>query len=301
VAVPPVLVTRVLSHDGAVLYQADASAQQPQRVLDAPLVDTEVAVLRQVVDRGTGVNARIGRPVAGKTGTGEQWRDAWFVGFTPELVTSVWVGFPERQRSMQPPATRITVTGGSWPAQIWQLYMAKALAQVPVSDFPPPPPGVLTADAGAGPANGAGVQVAKVVGMPVTAAEDQLTRDGFRAVRRPVPSNDYPPGYVVAQDPAGGSTAPGGSVVTLDVSTGPSPATTSAATVPDLLGLSADDARAKVSDAGLKANVVREREPPSADASSRAGRVWKQSPQENTKAPPGSTVTVWVNPGDSGG
>src|SRR5207247_2178836 len=95
-------------------------------------VDQVRTVLEEVVQRGTGVGARIGRPVAGKTGTGEQWRDAWFVGFTPELVTSVWVGFPDAQRSMVPPLTRVKVQGGTWPAQIWQLYMSAALAQTPV-------------------------------------------------------------------------------------------------------------------------------------------------------------------------
>ncbi|HET9442150.1 MAG TPA: PBP1A family penicillin-binding protein, partial [Acidimicrobiales bacterium] len=114
-AVPPTFVTKVVASDGRVIYQHQHSQK---RVLEQANVDTEVDVLRQVVERGTGVAARIGRPVAGKTGTGQEWRDAWFVGFTPDLVTSVWVGFPDRQRSMVPPATRILVTGGSWPAQI---------------------------------------------------------------------------------------------------------------------------------------------------------------------------------------
>ena len=81
---------------------------------------TITGVLQQVVTRGTGINARIGRPVAGKTGTSDNWADAWFVGYTPQLVTAVWVGFPPEEIKMRPPTTRITVTGGSWPAQIWQ-------------------------------------------------------------------------------------------------------------------------------------------------------------------------------------
>ena len=60
-----------------------------------PLARTVTAVLQQVVQRGTGINARIGRPVAGKTGTTDLRKDAWFVGYTPELVAAVWVGFPD--------------------------------------------------------------------------------------------------------------------------------------------------------------------------------------------------------------
>ena len=117
--VEPVLVTRVTGRDGTVLWRADP---RRSRVLPTATSRTVTGVLQQVVERGTAVNARIGRPVAGKTGTGEEWSDAWFVGYTPELVAAVWVGFPDSIRTMRPPATRIVVTGGSWPAQIWQGF-----------------------------------------------------------------------------------------------------------------------------------------------------------------------------------
>ena len=123
--VEPVLVTRVTGRDGTVLWRADP---RRSRVLPAATSRTVTGVLQQVVERGTAVNARIGRPVAGKTGTGEEWSDAWFVGYTPELVAAVWVGFPDSIRTMRPPATRIVVTGGSWPAQIWQGFAGAFLA-----------------------------------------------------------------------------------------------------------------------------------------------------------------------------
>ena len=88
----PVFVTRVTTSDGTVLYEAPI---QRTRVLPETTARTINGVLQQVVTRGTGVNARIGRPVAGKTGTSDNWADAWFVGYTPELVTAVWVGFPD--------------------------------------------------------------------------------------------------------------------------------------------------------------------------------------------------------------
>ena len=66
--------------------------------------------------------------VPGKTGTTDDKTNAWFVGYTPELVAAVWVGFPDSIRTMRPPATRIVVTGGSWPAQIWQGFAGAFLA-----------------------------------------------------------------------------------------------------------------------------------------------------------------------------
>jgi penicillin-binding protein 1A len=281
-AVPPTLVTRVLDENGTVIYEHQ---HEQKRVMKQDTADSVVGVLRQVVDRGTGVGARLGRPVAGKTGTGQQWRDAWFVGFTPDLVTSVWVGFPDRQVSMVPPTTRIRVLGGTWPAQIWQLYMSAELASTPVSDFPPPPPLVFGADQPP-------LQVTNVVGMPVEQAEQALARDGFRATRKLIASDEYPPGYVVDQTPAGGAMAPGGSAVTLLVSNGPS-----SATVPDVLDRSEADAVKAITDAGLKAKVVRQAEPKSPGSGGRKGKVWKQSPQGDTRTNLGTTVTIWVNPG----
>ncbi|MDQ3679841.1 MAG: PBP1A family penicillin-binding protein, partial [Actinomycetota bacterium] len=239
----PTFVTQVATRDGQVLYEHLSSET---RALGDATVAAEVDVLRQVMESGTGVGARIGRPAAGKTGTGQQWRDAWFIGFTPELVTSVWVGFADRQVSMVPPTTRIQVTGGSWPAQIWQLYMTAALAETPVTPFPVPQP----AEPGApGPAV-LERPVPAVVGMPVEHAEAALTREGFGAQRRPKPSDDYPPGYVTGQTPPVGSTAPGGSPVVLDVATASAPAT-----VPDVLDRAPDEARQLAGGAGLVAKV----------------------------------------------
>src|SRR5947208_3271694 len=197
-AVTPTLISRVTKADGTVLYQHQPD---PRPALSPQVVDQVRTVMEQVVQSGTGVGARIGRPVAGKTGTGEQWRDAWFVGFTPELVTSVWVGFPDAQRSMVPPVTRVRVQGGTWPAQIWQLYMTAALAQVPVTPFPVAADDTVT-DTGLRP-------VPSVVGIPGDDAVDRLAAQGFRGVRVTVANGDYPPGFVVAQSPCAGCLAAG--------------------------------------------------------------------------------------------
>ena len=213
--VTPTFVTSVTSADGTALWQHHV---ERERALPTWVADREIGVLQQVVQRGTGVQARIGRPVAGKTGTGEKWRDAWFVGFTPDLVTSVWVGFPDAQRSMVPPTTRIRVTGGSWPAQIWQLYTGAALAQVPARPFAPAEAGSLTPTEA--------TQVPSVLAMPYDLAVSVLTDAGLRAVRVDVANGDYPPGVVLGQSPPAGATVEAGSTVTLEAATGTGPTTT---------------------------------------------------------------------------
>lgn len=136
VAVAPVLVTQITRADGTVLY---AHERHEERAVEAGVADTVTAVLEQVVQRGTGTAARLDRPAAGKTGTAQNHADAWFVGYTPELSTAVWVGFHRGSEPMEPPSTPIRVTGGSYPARIWRAYMAAAVAGTPVTAFHPPP------------------------------------------------------------------------------------------------------------------------------------------------------------------
>ncbi len=96
-------------------------------------------VLKTTVERGTGTRARIaGRDVAGKTGTTNDYRDAWFVGYVPDMVTGVWVGADDNT-----PMKR--VTGGSIPAQIWQDMMADVVKPLPNRKLPASPPQVKTA------------------------------------------------------------------------------------------------------------------------------------------------------------
>jgi 1A family penicillin-binding protein len=94
-------------------------------------------VMEQVIQRGTGRAANIGRPAAGKTGTTNDYADAWFVGFTPQLVTAVWVGHPEGRVPMTS-VHGIPVSGGSFPALIWKSFMLEAMDGVPAEDFAAP-------------------------------------------------------------------------------------------------------------------------------------------------------------------
>lgn len=130
----PFAVGQVVNADGESIYSAEASSQ--------PAVDPAVAylatdMLKGVISKGTGRAAAIGRPAAGKTGTTQEYRDAWFAGYTPELVAAVWVGHPEQQIEMKNVHGRV-VTGGSFPAEIWASFMKAALASVPASDFEKP-------------------------------------------------------------------------------------------------------------------------------------------------------------------
>ncbi len=127
---------------GEILFSAETSA--------APAIDPAVAylttdILKGVISRGTGTAANIGRYAAGKTGTTQEYRDAWFVGYTPQLVCAVWVGYPDAQTEMKNVHGR-SVTGGSFPAEIWQKFMSAAHEGIAKKDFTRPE-GLVTVSA----------------------------------------------------------------------------------------------------------------------------------------------------------
>ncbi len=273
----PILVSRVTDGDGKVLYEADRSAD---RVVDEDVAARVTDVLRQVPERGTGINARIGRPIAGKTGTTENNGDAWFVGYTRELATAVWVGFADEPRPMVPPTTRITVTGGEWPAEIWQLYQGAALADVPISP--------LTA----APAPGTGdTPLPPVEGMRGSEAATLLDDAGFTVRTEERPDPQYPPGTVLEQRPPARTPLSPGSEVMLVLA-----GAAREVTVPRVLGMRTEEAAFWLDAVGLAAEVTVEAEPPPGDPA-RAGRVWKQAPSGDSEVPQGSTVALRVNPG----
>lgn len=131
----PYFVERIYNRAGKrVLVGQD----EGKRVLEANIARAAVSVLKGVVDNGTGTRARQrDRMVAGKTGTSQEWRDAWFIGFTPQLSTAVWMGNPDKQDSMRN-VGGIRVTGGSYPAVTWGAFMAEALEDQPTMKFAEP-------------------------------------------------------------------------------------------------------------------------------------------------------------------
>jgi penicillin-binding protein 1A len=122
--VAPVTILEVKTADGHVLERArfDRTRVVPQRTADVVNY-----CLQQVVLGGTGTGASIGRPVAGKTGTTEDYGDAWFVGYTPRLTTAVWMGFPEGRTHAMTNVRGRKVQGGSFPATIFKRFMSVAV------------------------------------------------------------------------------------------------------------------------------------------------------------------------------
>jgi penicillin-binding protein 1A len=99
------------------------------------------SILEGVVDVGTGRRAQLDdRPVAGKTGTTENYGDAWFVGYTPQLAVAVWVGYPDRLQPMLTEFNGDPVAGGTYPALIWRAFVKSALNELDESPqaFPEP-------------------------------------------------------------------------------------------------------------------------------------------------------------------
>ena len=143
----PVLIVR----DGKGKIIEDNSHRQADQVVDKVVADNETDILRGVITSGTGRAANIGRPAAGKTGTGENFTNAWFVGYTPTLSTAVWMGYANSQDPAKASLRNIKgvgrVFGGTLPAQTWHNFMAAALKDVPVTDFDQPAPIKQLADA----------------------------------------------------------------------------------------------------------------------------------------------------------
>jgi penicillin-binding protein 1A len=111
---------------------------KPERRISEALAWQVNDILKGVIRGGTGTAANIGRPAAGKTGTNQAYRDAWFVGYTPQLAVAVWMGNPTSQQSMYN-VQGVRVSGGSFPARVWHDFMAVAMANQQVMDWPRPP------------------------------------------------------------------------------------------------------------------------------------------------------------------
>jgi penicillin-binding protein 1A len=122
-------IERVRTPDGAVRSHRPAAGK---RVLAPGVARRVTYALTGVIRGGTGTAADPGRPAAGKTGTAEHFKDAWFCGFVPQLVACVWIGHPESEKPMANLDGFAQVVGGSVPARIWHDFMVPAMAGRPV-------------------------------------------------------------------------------------------------------------------------------------------------------------------------
>jgi penicillin-binding protein 1A len=264
----PYTVTKVVDADG-VLYRHKPVCKQ---VVAPEIAHLVTAMLQGVVSGGTGTAAALGSwPVAGKTGTTQDYTNAWFVGYTRQVSTAVWVGFPGTPDSLSLYFGG-SVFGGTLAAPIWHDYMLRVMAGMPAESFPAPP----------APQSGA---VPDVVGQRSEHAQNELAKANFTPLVEVVDSA-VPKGTVVAQTPAGGTSLELGGLVTIQVSSG----VPSKVKVPDVVGLSRTDAKAALETAGFVVEVVSKHvsDPHNVDV------VLDQQPPGGTKLLQGSTVTITV-------
>ena len=121
--------------------RADSNDVVAKEVVEPNHAALVTSILQRVVTEGTGRRAALDdRPVAGKTGTTENYGDAWFVGYTPQLAVAVWVGYPDRLQPMETEFEGDPVAGGTFPALIWRAFMKRALDHLdePPESFPYP-------------------------------------------------------------------------------------------------------------------------------------------------------------------
>jgi penicillin-binding protein 1A len=235
-------------------------------------------MLRGGPAHGTGVRAQIGRPLAGKTGTAQNYTSAFFDGFTPQLATAVWVGYAGRPKPMTNLFHGGPVLGGTYPALIFADFMKSAMAGKPVKGFPAPPapPSVAMPD---------------VLGKSREEAEAILKGNGFTV--RVSGSGKV----VTASDPPAGARVAKGSVVGITMGEKPPDVGKPVvfkpgqqATVPRVVGMSFPQAVAVLAAAGLRADPKLTK----VGGPGRIGRVIQQSPPPGTRLAPGSAVTIWV-------
>jgi penicillin-binding protein 1A len=306
----PRAITEIDGVDNNVLYSNSPVRRQ---VLTPAEDELLTQMLEGVVTGGTGTAAALpGWTVAGKTGTTEQYGDAWFVGYTPQLVTAVWVGYPDKLRPMLTEFHGGPVAGGTFPALIWKSFMQQALKAIGAhpQGFTPPPSlsveaqhvtyrnGLVELDngkcrdtnyvvyfSGHAPTKTANcerneVDVPNVVGLRVQRARTRLSAQPLTpmVIYRPaVPGEQV--GVVLRQIPRSGTLGSYGRVTIVL-------AKALHGTVPRIVGLDVRSARIALAKHKLRVTVV--------SAPGKPGRVLAQKPAGGAAAAPGMTVQIKV-------
>ncbi|WP_296665262.1 penicillin-binding protein [Demequina sp.] len=209
----PLAILSVTDSDGNSL---DVPSQNCNRVIDKEIADGVAYAMQEVIKRGSGVSAQLadGRVAAGKTGTSQLNAHLWFMGYTPNLVATVWLGNP----NVDEPGRNIRLNGkfyqvlygSSLSAPTWKAYMDVALEGMPVEGFDDPTDNILY---------GTPVQVPSIIGLSVDDARDTVRAAGFRlndGGSRQY-STQYSPGTIIGQSPRG--TALPGSTIYYTVAT----------------------------------------------------------------------------------
>jgi penicillin-binding protein 1A len=305
----PRVVTKIETDAHKVAY---ANVPKNVRALSPDVDALLTQLLEGVVTGGTGTAAQLpGRVVAGKTGTTENYGDAWFCGYTPQLVTCVWVGYPDRLRPMLTEFHGRPVVGGSYPAEVWKAFMQPALTAMNAQpkSFPSPPyfstqtqrvtyrdgrverdDGLCRSTAlivyftGHGPSKTADckrneVEVPNVVGWNVDSARTRLASQPLstQLVYKPASAGQRV-GVVLRQFPDGG-TLSSFDKVTLVL------AKPLHGLVPKTIGLTLRAARTRLAKLKLVPQVT-----------GKVGRVVSQQPRAGVAAAPGMKVRLVVRP-----
>lgn len=138
--IPPTAITKITTSDGLIVEENKPKYKPAISPTTAYLVTD---ILEDVIHHGTGHRASFGFPAAGKTGTTQNYHDAWFVGYTPYYSCAVWVGYRNKQMSLRNIHGFARVAGGTLPAIIWRRFMEKAHQKLAYKSFPRPKKGVV--------------------------------------------------------------------------------------------------------------------------------------------------------------
>ncbi|MFN2555858.1 MAG: transglycosylase domain-containing protein [Nitriliruptorales bacterium] len=277
VSCAPFAVTRIEDPQGNLIYK---HVEDCEPALEQGIADRVTDILLGPPSPGgtaAYISEELARPVAGKTGTTQNWVDAWFNGYVPQYATAAWVGYeiPRPMFNVEADGERYgRVTGGTIPGRMWAHYMTAVLQGTPVEPLAAPAPLPTTT-------------VPQVIGMQEEDARSLLEREQLKS-QVEVTRHYRPPGTVVAQSPSAGSDLAIGGVVRLSVSDGkgerPKP------TVPDVVGIRKSEALRILDGAGYEVRALERRTAKRSDN----GIVLAQSPAAGTELAPGGHVTLIV-------
>ena len=284
---PPSMVTSVTRMDGTPLWKWNRGLE---RAIDSKLVDQLTWVLEGTINEGTGHRAKIGRPAAGKTGTTHNYADALFVGYTPQIATAVWVGYPKGQIPMVPPLTERKVYGGTFPALIWKDVMLAAHADLPIKNFATPPTSSTTTIP-----NRTGLVMPELIGLTLENAKLNMKDNGLENQMLTVievTDADSEPGLVLGQSPETGTSLLNSSKILVEVAI--QPTETNKTKVPDLVGEALVEVSPLLASLGLGYEISLV--PTPEEENELPEIIWAQNPNPGTMVDSGSVISLRMAP-----